>query len=153
MMRIDDVIAELELDELDLAGRLELLYQRCLLNPLWRNDVLLCRGQPMGGPYSSLQVAVHEVDLLQPAQALADVLRPDLSNSLNRLQLCVAGGQQLVQAAKLVHDLADRQLRQPRNPSQHAVAARRDGIVERIQLAVVTEQLGQPPEVQEVLMR
>ena len=50
---------------------------------------------------SSLQVAVHEVDLLQPAQALADFLRPDLPNSLDRLQLGVGRGQELVQAAEL----------------------------------------------------
>jgi hypothetical protein len=80
------MISQLELDVLDLAGRLELLDQRCLLNCL-RNDVLLRCGLPVGWPVSSLQVAVHEVELLQPAQALADVLRPDLPHALNRLEL------------------------------------------------------------------
>src|SRR5271155_67254 len=64
---------------------------------------------------SSLQVAIHEVDLLQPAQALADVLRPDLPHALDRLQIGVAGGQQLIQPAELAHDPSDCQSRQPRD--------------------------------------
>jgi hypothetical protein len=32
MMGIHDVVAELELDALDLAGRLELFDERCLIN-------------------------------------------------------------------------------------------------------------------------
>ena len=36
---------------------------------------------------------------------------------------------------------------------EDAVAARRDGIVERVDLAVVAEQLGQAPEVEQVLVR
>src|SRR5271155_5336929 len=97
---------------------------------------------------SSLQVAIHEVDLLQSAQALADVLRPDLPHALARLQFGVAGAQQLIQAAELAHDPSDRQSRQPRDAPQHPVAARRDGVVERVQLAVVPKQLGEPPEVE-----
>src|SRR5271155_883848 len=93
---------------------------------------------------SSLQVAIHEVDLLQPAQTLADVLRPDLPHTLDRLQISVGGGQQLVQAPELAYDLSYRQSRQPRNATQYPVAARRDRIVERVQLAVISEQLGQP---------
>src|SRR5882757_5691736 len=99
------------------------------------------------GPYSSLQVAVHEVDLLQPAQALADVLRPDLADTLDRLQVGVGRGQQLVETAELANDLRHDHLRQPRDAAEHAVTARRDRIVERVELAVVPEQLGEPPEV------
>jgi len=51
----------------------------------------------MGGPGSSLQIAIHEVQLLQPAQALADVFRPDLPDSLDGLQLGVRGREQFVQ--------------------------------------------------------
>ena len=40
-----------------------------------------------------MQVPVHEVDLLQAAKALADVLRPDFTDALHRLQLGVGGGQ------------------------------------------------------------
>ena len=43
-------------------------------------------------------------------------------------------------------------LRQPRDAPEHAVAARRDRVVERVQLAVVAEQLGQAAEVEQVLV-
>src|ERR1700728_319360 len=75
----------------------------------------------LSGFASSLQVAVHEVDLLQPAQALADVLRPDLPHALDRLELGVGRSQQLVQATELTHDPRDRQPRQPRNPPEDAI--------------------------------
>ncbi len=87
-MRVYDVVAELKLDVLDLAGRFELIYQRCLISCLWRNGVFsFVTAGRLAARGSSLQVAVHEVDLLQPAKALADVLRPDLSNALHHLEL------------------------------------------------------------------
>src|SRR6476646_9014594 len=104
------------------------------------------------GPYSSLQVAVHEVDLLQPAQALADVLRSDLADPLDRLQVGVGRGEQLIESAELADDLRHDHLGQARDATEHAVTARRDGIVERVQLAVVPEQLGETPEVEQVLV-
>src|SRR3984957_17346548 len=106
----------------------------------------------MDGPYSSLQVAVHEVVLLQPAQGLADVLRPDLADPLDRLQVGVGRGQQLVETAELADELRHAPLRQPWDAAEHAVTARRDRIVERVELAVVSEQLGEPPEVEQVLV-
>jgi hypothetical protein len=42
MVGIDDMVAELKLDVLDLAGDLELLDQICVINGMWRNGVLLC---------------------------------------------------------------------------------------------------------------
>ena len=51
---------------------------------------------------SGLQIAVHEVDLLETAKALADVLRTDLANALHRLQLWVGRSEDLVQSAKVV---------------------------------------------------
>jgi hypothetical protein len=84
-MGVDDVVAQLELDVLDLSGRFELNYQGFLFGCLWRNGGLLCCFRAFDGPWSGLQIAVHEVDLLQPAKALADVLRPDLPHSLHRL--------------------------------------------------------------------
>src|SRR5918997_1157965 len=95
--------------------------------------------QPAG---SCLQIAVHEVDLLQPAKALADVLRTDLTHAVDRLQLGVGGGEDLVEPAELAHDVLHHQLREPGDASQDAVAAGGDGIVERVDLAVVAERLG-----------
>src|SRR5215213_6162733 len=101
---------------------------------------------------SCLQVAVHEVDLLQPAKALADVLRADLPHALDRLQLGVGGGEKLVEAAELADDVLHHELRQARDAPEDPEAAWRDGEVERVDLAVVAEQLGEAAEVQEVLV-
>src|SRR3712207_4165926 len=81
---------------------------------------------------SCLQVAIHEVDLLQAAETLADVLGADLADALDGLQLGVGGGQHLVQAAELVDDLLDDELRQPRDAPEDPVAARRDREIERV---------------------
>src|SRR6185312_14629160 len=107
-----------------------------------------------GGPalVSSLQVAVHEVELLQPAQALADVLGADLAHALDRLELRVGRRQQLVEAAELGDDLGDDELRKPWDPAEHPVAPRGDRVIERVELAVVAEQLGEPTEVEQVLV-
>jgi hypothetical protein len=64
MMGVDDVVAELELDVLDLAGRFERVYQACLFGYLWRNGGLLLLLPAVRRPWSSLQIAIHEVDLL-----------------------------------------------------------------------------------------
>jgi hypothetical protein len=53
-MRVDDVVAELELDVLDLTGRFELVYEGYLFSCLWRNGVLLFFRRPSVGPDSSL---------------------------------------------------------------------------------------------------
>src|SRR5918997_4626875 len=89
---------------------------------------------PPGG--SGLQVTVHEVDLLQPAKALADVLRTDLTHALDGLQLGVRRGEDLVEPAELADDVLDDQARQPRDAPEDAEAARRHGVVERVDLAV-----------------
>src|SRR3954464_10641961 len=112
-------------------------------------------GQPGGaanGLLLGLQVAIHEVDLLQPAKALADVLRTDLTHALDGLELRVRRGEDLVEPAELAHDVLHDEAWQARDAAENAEAAGRDGIVERVDLAVVAEQLGEPPEVKEVLV-
>src|SRR6188472_734313 len=102
---------------------------------------------------SGLQVAVHEVDLLQAAKTLADVFRPDFTNAFDRLQLWVGRGKDLVKPAELANDVLHHQLRQPGDAPEDAVATGRDGIVQRVDLAVVAEDLGEATEVEQVLMR
>src|ERR1700690_2876350 len=70
------------------------------------------------GTRSRLQVAIHEVDLLQPPKALADVLRTDLSHALHVLELDIARSEQLVEAAKGMHDGGDDELRQAGNTTE-----------------------------------
>src|ERR1700727_350221 len=101
---------------------------------------------------SRLQVAINEVDLLLSAKALADVLRPDLADTVDGLQLAIRCGEQFLEASELRHDPLHDQSRQPGYPSQNSEPARRNGVVEGIQLAVVAEQFGEPTEVQQVLM-
>src|SRR4051794_40228596 len=76
-----------------------------------------------------LQVAVHEVDLLKPAKSLADVLRPDLSDPLDCLELRVRRGEHLVEPAEVAHDVRDHDARQAGDPPEDAIAPRGDGIV------------------------
>src|SRR5687768_12085255 len=90
--------------------------------------------------WSCLQVAIHEIDLLQPAKALSDVLRADLPHALDRLQLGVGRGEDLVQSAELADDVLHHELRQARDAPEDPVATRRDGEVEGVDLAVVAEQ-------------
>src|SRR3954451_11249242 len=99
-----------------------------------------------------LQVSVHEVDLLETAKALADVLRPDLADALDLLELGVGGRKHLVQPPEFPNDLLDDQPGQARDAPQDPVAPRRDGIVERVDLAVVAQKLRQAPEVEQVLV-
>src|SRR3954467_447121 len=101
---------------------------------------------------SGLQVAVHEVDLLQSAKALANVLRTNLSHSIDTLELGIRRGQQLVEAAELAHDVRHDDPRQARDLPEDPVAAGRHRIVEGVQLAVVAQHLGQAGEVEQVLV-
>src|SRR3954469_1949832 len=86
-----------------------------------------------------LQITVHEVDLLKPAKALADVLRTNLSHALDGLELRVRRGEDLVEPAELADDVLHHQAREPWDAAEDAESPGRDGIVERVDLAVVAE--------------
>src|SRR5579875_3071017 len=88
-----------------------------------------------------LQIAVDEVDLLLAAEALADVLGADLPHPLDRLQLAIGGGKQLLQPSELRDDPLDHHLRQTRDAAQNPDSAGGDRIVEAVELAVIAEQL------------
>src|SRR3954467_10485466 len=112
-------------------------------------------GQPGGaanGLLLGLQVAIHEVDFLQPAKALADVLRTDLSHALDGLELRVRRGEDLVEPAELADDVLHDETGKSGDAAEDAEAPRRHRVVEGVDLAVVAEQLGQAPEVEQVLM-
>src|SRR5438046_3472834 len=100
-----------------------------------------------------LQVAIHEIDLLESAKALADVLRPDLAYTLDRLQFGVRRGEHLVQSPEVAHDVRDNDARQPRDTAEDAIAPRGDGVIERVQFSVIAEHLGESTEVEKVLVR
>src|SRR5215211_2495348 len=102
---------------------------------------------------SSLQIPIHEVDLLEASKALADVLRTHVADAIHGLQLRVGGGEDLVQPVELADDRLNHHLRQAWDSPEDAVAARRCGMVEGVQLPVVAEKLGQAAEVEQVLVR
>src|SRR5438270_1160650 len=117
------------------------------------NSSMVCShsGSEMVTPLGSrlrLQIPVHEIDLLQPAKALADVLRPHVPHAVDGLQLAVGRCEDLVQPGELAHDRLDHELRKPRNAAQDPIAARRDRVVEGVELPVVAEKLREPAEVQ-----
>src|SRR5579875_3165078 len=86
-----------------------------------------------------LQVPVDQVDLLLAAKALPDVLRPDLADTVDGLQLAVCGGEHLLEAPECVDDPLHDQLGQARDAAQDAESARRHGVVEGVEFAVVAE--------------
>src|ERR1044071_726174 len=101
---------------------------------------------------SAVQVTVGQVDLLEPAQALADVLGPCGADTVDGGEFVVGGPQDLLQPAQLVDDLLDDKLGNAGHPAQRPVAARGDREVQGVELAIVAEQLGQATEVEYVLV-
>src|SRR3954467_987585 len=99
-------------------------------------------GGPASGPGSAsrLQVPVDQVDLLEPAETLADVLRADLPHALHRLEFGVGGGEYLVQPAELADDVLHHEPGQAWDAAEDAVSTGRDGIVQGVDLAVVAQQ-------------
>ena len=92
-----------------------------------------------------MQIPVHEVDLLQAAKALADVLRAHVPDAVHGFELRVRRGEDLVQSRELVHDLLDHQLRQAWDAPEDAVALWRYGMVERV-LAVLRDDMSAMPK-------
>src|SRR3954453_24076316 len=144
---IHDAVTDGVLLHRQLALEIEVLD---VLLPLFRDG---CLPWSVFASVSGLQIAIDEVDLLQTAKALTDVLRTHVSDPLDSLQLGVGGGQYLVQPRELAHYRLDHELRQARDAPKDPVAARRHGVVKGVQLAVVPEQLRQAPEVEHVLVR
>ena len=100
--------------EIDQALRvgIQVVFQKALFDCSGNGVLLGSLGRPTfvaGGLWSRLQVTVHEVDLLN-RKALADVLRTDLPHAVDRLELGIARGQQLVETAEAAHDTRDDQL-------------------------------------------
>src|SRR5262249_28082247 len=72
---------------------------------------------------SELQIAIDEVVLLQTAQPLADLARPDCPHAVHSLQIALGGPHDRVQGAQVADDPADHLLRQARDVGQDPVAA------------------------------
>src|SRR5262245_19229549 len=105
------------------------------------------------GPPSQLEVPVDEVVLLQPAQPLADLVRPGGAGAVHGLEIAVAGADDRVERAEIPYDVADYALRDARQLLQHAVAARGDRDVQGVGVPGVAEQPDQLVDGQEPLVR
>src|SRR4051812_14633372 len=68
-----------------------------------------------------LEVAVDEIDLLKPAQALANLLRANLADTLDVLELTAGRGEHHVERAELAHDVLDDGLGKAGNPAEDPV--------------------------------
>jgi hypothetical protein len=84
-MGIDHLVADLVIDVRRLTADLELFELLLPVRIFGNGDLLVQAGSGRLPSFSGLQIAIHEVDLLQSAKALADVLRPHISHSLHGL--------------------------------------------------------------------
>src|SRR3954451_3743639 len=102
------------------------------------------RGRACFRAYGSLELqgAVDQVVLLQPAQPLANVTRANRPDAADRLEVALRRADDRLEVAEIRHDLPDDGLRQSGDVREDAVAARRDGVVERIDVARIAEELG-----------
>src|SRR6266404_4032032 len=113
-----------------------------------------------GGPFASagclaranlkLQVPVREVVFLEPPEARPDLPRPDRPDSLDALQISLGGPDDCVERTEVVDDPMDDRIGKPRDVRKHPVAARRDGEVQRIDRALVAEELDETVELEQV---
>src|SRR5215208_8470049 len=85
-------------------------------------------------------------------KAPAGLLRAYIADALDCFQLRVVRGEDLLESAELGDDPLDQQLGKTRNAPENPVASRLNRMIERVDLAVVPQQFGQPAEVQQVLM-
>src|SRR6185437_4046406 len=99
-----------------------------------------------------LQVTIHEVVLLQPAKALADLTGTHRPDSLDGLELSLRGTHDRVEAPEVGHDPPDERLGHAWKMRQDPVPPRHDGLVERIDAALVAEHLREPAELEQLLV-
>src|SRR5437868_13372982 len=99
-----------------------------------------------------LQIAVDEVVLLQPAQALADLAGPHGADALPPLEIALRSAHDGVESAEITHHPADHRLGEARDMREDAIAPRLDGMVEWIDSARIAEELAQAFEIEQVLV-
>src|SRR4051812_21730932 len=100
-----------------------------------------------------MQEPINEVDLLQAAESLTDLLRPGGIHAVDLFKVDVVGRHKSFEPVERAHQVRDGQLRKAGDATKRAVAAGAHALVKGVDLALETEQLGQPAEVQELLVR
>src|SRR4051794_12952053 len=89
-----------------------------------------------GASVLRLQVPIHEIDLLQAAQALADLLRSHLADALDSFEVGVGGCEQVIHATELGDDVLHDDLGEARDAPQDPEPTGGHRIVKGVELAV-----------------
>src|SRR5215208_7912871 len=100
-----------------------------------------------------LEIAVDEVVLLEPPEALADLARAHGPHALDGLELALRGAHDRFEAAHVRYDAVDHGFREARDVGEDAVATGRDAVVGGVDVVGITEQLRKYVEVEERLVR
>src|SRR4051812_20804911 len=102
--------------------------------------------------YLELQVAVDQVVLLQPPEALPDLPGPYRTDTLDCLEIALRGPHDHVQRAEVADDAPDHGLGDARDVREHPVAARLNRCVEWARPARVAEKLDEAIDLEEILV-
>src|SRR5436305_7400575 len=100
-----------------------------------------------------LQIPVDEVVLLQAAEPFADLARAHRPDARDRLEVALRRPDDRLEVDEVADDLLDHVVGQPRDVRQDPEAARRDRVVEGIDVARVPEQLGEPLRLEQLAVR
>src|SRR5438132_847916 len=84
------------------------------------------------GRTSDPEIPVDEVVLLKAAQALADLPGSNRADAVDSFQVPLRGAHDRVEPVHLGHDAPDHAVGEPWDVREHAVAARRHRVVERV---------------------
>src|SRR5438309_7763605 len=103
--------------------------------------------------FSELEIPVDEVVLLQAAETLADLASAYGADTADRLEVPLRRANDRLEVAEVADDLLHHVVRQPRDVRQDPEAARRHRVVERIDVARVAEQLGEPLRFEQLAVR
>src|SRR5919204_1786964 len=97
-----------------------------------------------------LEIPIDEVVFLEPAKSFANLARAHGANAGDRLQVALRRADDGFEPVHVLDDPPRDVLRQPRNVGKDPEAARGDGVVERIHVARVPEDLRQPLHVEQL---
>src|SRR4051794_37368668 len=98
-------------------------------------------------------ITVDEVDLLQAAKPFADLTRAGRPDAVDGGKLVLGRVDDRVEVAEGLHDLLNHKAGKSGDARERPVASRRNRDVDRAGLPVVAEQLGEPAEVEQLLVR
>ena len=100
----------------------------------------------MASAQLQLEVAIDEIVLLQPPEALPDLAGPDGPHALHGLEIALGGADDRVEGLEVGHDPADHRFGDAGDVREDAISTRLDRRVDRARAPWVAEQLRQAVE-------